>query len=504
MNTSTPAPSHKRAEGARESSTPDHEVLIIGSGFAGLCMAIQLRKAGIESFLIFEKGPDVGGTWRVNTYPGCACDIPSHLYSYSFELNANWSRMYPTQPEIWQYLRDTARKHDIYRRVRFNVEVREAVYDERDRLWRVRTSDGDEVTGRILISGMGGLSRPRYPAVPGLDSFTGPSFHSSEWNHDIDLAGKRVGVVGTGASAIQFVPQIAREADRLVLLQRSPPWVLPKLDRPIRGWERSLFRFLPGYMRAFRAWLFWRQESVALGYTVSPKLLAPVEKWGRRHLARTIPDPELRQRVTPDYTVGCKRTLLSNDYLPALARDNVDVITDHLTEIRERSLATADGREHEVDVLIFATGFDTLDLTSPVRFVGSDGVPLDERWGNSPEAYHGVAVNGYPNLFFIIGPNSRVANNSIVFMIEAQVHYVIKCIEHMNREGATAIEATAERQRSYNAELQERMQKTVFVSGCRNWYRSADGRNPILWPGFAFRYWMRARTVEPEAYHLTR
>ncbi len=480
--------------------TPDVDVAIIGSGFGGLCMAIQLRKAGRDSFVVFEKGPDVGGTWRVNTYPGCACDIPSHLYSYSFDLNGGWSRMYPTQAEIWKYLRDAAGKNDLYPRVRFNAEVREAVFDPEAELWRVRTASGETTTARVVVSCMGGLSRPKYPRVPGLDRFRGPSWHSAEWNHSVDLEGKRVAVVGTGASAIQFVPQIQPRVAKLHLFQRSPPWVLPRLDRPIRGWERFLFRYLPGYMRAFRAWLFWRQEAVALGYTVNPNLLKPVETWGRRHLARTIPDPELRARLTPDYTVGCKRTLLSNDYLPSLAQPNVEVVSESLTEIRESSVVSADGIEREVDALIFATGFDTLDLTSPVSFVGRNGVPLDELWRRGPQAYYGVAVHGYPNLFFIIGPNSRVANNSIVFMIEAQVHYVLECIEHMHRLRARTIEVKTEAQERYNEALQERMTRTVFVSGCRNWYRDSQGRNPILWPGFAFKYWLRARHIEKEAY----
>jgi cation diffusion facilitator CzcD-associated flavoprotein CzcO len=486
----------------KDGTTTSVDVVIIGSGFAGLCMGVQLSKAGIDSFLILERDTDVGGTWRDNTYPGCECDIPSHLYSFSFDLNPDWSKMYPTQPEIWKYLQDSALKHGLLSKTRFDSEVREAAFDEDANVWKVSTADGFTVNARVMVSGMGGLSRPNYPRIPGIDRFEGPSFHSSEWDHSVDFSGKRVAAIGTGASSIQFVPQVAPQVDRLHVFQRSAPWVLPKPDRPIRGWEKLLFRYLPGYMRAFRHFLYWRQEIVALGYTRFPMLLKPIEAFGRRHLAKWIPDAELRARLTPDYTMGCKRTLLSNNYLPALARPNVEVVTEGITEVRERSVVTADGTEREVDVLIFGTGFRSTDLLSPVRFVGRDGVVLNELWKSGPEAYYGVTASGFPNLFFLIGPNSRVANNSIVFMIEAQAHYVIECLEYMHEQGKEAIEARPEAQAEYNEKLQERMKDTVFVTGCKNWYRDAEGRNPILWPSYSFWYWMRARRIKRRSFLL--
>jgi cation diffusion facilitator CzcD-associated flavoprotein CzcO len=476
--------------------SPDVDVLIIGSGFAGLCMAIKLLQAGESSFVLIEKDSDVGGTWRDNTYPGCGCDIPSHLYSFSFDLNEDWTRMYPSQPEIWEYLRTSAAKHGVVPHIRFNTEVREAVFDNRSNAWRVRMNTGEAITARVVVSGMGGLCRPAFPRIPGIERFQGPAFHSAEWDHAVDLRGKRVGVIGTGASAIQFVPRLAEQVARLHLFQRTPPWVLPKLDRPIRGWERFLFRYLPGYMRLFRAWLYWRQEALAIGYTISPKVLKPVEKWARRHIARHIADPALRAKVTPTFSLGCKRTLISNEYYPALARSNVDVITDGVVEVRERSVITADGTERPVDALVFGTGFRTMDLLSPVTFVGRTGVPLDEMWEKeAPEAYYGVAVSGYPNLFFLIGPNSRVANNSIVFMIEAQVHYVLECLNRMRNGGPRTLEVRPEKQEQFNDALRKRLKRTVFVSGCKSWYTDAEGRVPILWPSFSFHYWMRTRKV---------
>jgi cation diffusion facilitator CzcD-associated flavoprotein CzcO len=480
----------------------DVDVLIIGAGFAGICMGMHLRRAGHESFLILEQGTDVGGTWRDNTYPGCACDVPSHLYSYSTECNPDWSRMYPTQVEIWDYLRACADKHRLGPVIRFNTEVREAVFDETAGFWRVGTAAGEAFTARIVVSGMGGLSRPEIPALPGLDRFEGPTFHSARWNSAFDPQGKRVAVVGTGASAIQFVPQIAPVVDRLHLFQRTPPWTLPKPDRAIRDWERTLFRWVPGYMRAFRNYLYWQQEVLGLGYTVNPKYMTLLRKWALSNLRKKVPDPVLRAKLTPDYLIGCKRILLTNDYLPALCRPNVEVVTDGIAEVRERSILGADGVEREVDAIIFGTGFRTMDLLSPVRFVGRDGVALNDLWDSKPRAYFGVTAAGFPNLFFLIGPNSRVANNSIVFMIEAQVTYVMKCLKLMRRSQAATIEVRADAQDLYNRRLADRAKRTVFATGCKSWYLDANGESPILWPGFSSEYWLKSRRVSTRDFDI--
>ena len=480
------------------------DVLIIGSGFAGLCMAIKLKEAGLESFLVLEKESDVGGTWRDNTYPGCGCDIPSHFYSFSFDLNPDWSRTYPTQPEVWKYLQTTAVKHGVLTHIQFDSEVREAVFDEQSHVWRVQTAAGEIYHSRVVVSGMGGLSRPAYPDIEGLQTFRGASFHSGRWEHEVDLRGKRVAVIGTGSSAVQFVPRIAPEVDQLYVFQRTPPWILPRLDRRIPSWQRFLFRNVPGLMRAFRYGLYWAQESLGFGYTVSQKPLAILEAVARWRLRRAISDPTLRARLTPDYVLGCKRTVISNDYLPTLERPNVELVTERISKILDDSVVTSDGTVREVDVLIFGTGFRTMDLLSPVRFLGRGGIALNDVWdAEAPEAYFGVVVHGYPNLFFIIGPNSRVAPGSIVFMIEAQVHYIMKGLEYMRESGLVAMEVQPAAQTDYNRALQKRMRRTVFVTGCESWYRTSRGENPILWPGFSFSYWIRSRRVNTSAYRVT-
>jgi cation diffusion facilitator CzcD-associated flavoprotein CzcO len=476
------------------------DVLIIGSGFAGLCMAIQLRRTGMDSFLILERGADVGGTWRDNTYPGCACDIPSHLYSFSFEGRAEWTRMYPTQPEIWNYLKHCVEKYNLGPSIRFHRELREAVFDEAANLWRVETSQGDRFTARSLVLGLGPLSRPAIPRLPGLDRFQGRAFHSAEWDHSYDLRGKRVAVIGTGASAIQFVPQIAPEVAELLLFQRTPPWIVPKMDRPIHGWERVLFRWAPGYMCMFRNLIYWRQELLALGFTVNPKYMQRIEKFARKHLVRGISDPALRERVTPNYLIGCKRILISNDYYPALERPNVELVTEGITEVRAHSIVTTDGRERLVDALIYGTGFRATDLLTPVRIIGRKGVDLNDAWRGGFEAYFGITITGYPNLFMLVGPNTGLGHNSIIFMIEAQVHYVMKCLELLRERGATAMDLRPEVQAQFNRDLQEQMKRTVWASGCKSWYLDERGKNTTLWPGFSFKYWLETRKAVAKDY----
>jgi cation diffusion facilitator CzcD-associated flavoprotein CzcO len=483
--------------------TTQVDVLIIGSGFSGIGMGIQLKRAGFDSFAILERGPDVGGTWRINTYPGCACDVPSHLYSFSYEKNPEWSRMYPTQSEIWEYLKEVTRKHGLRPSMRFDSEVREAVFDEATRRWHVTTERGESFSARIVTSCMGGLSRPQYPRVPGIERFRGPAFHSSLWDHSATLDGARVGVIGTGASAIQFVPQIVPRVSKLYLYQRTPPWILPKPDRPIHGWEHAFFRWFPGYMWAFRNWLYWRQEVFGIGYTLQPRYLKFAEVLAHRYLARAVPDPAIRAKLTPDYRIGCKRVLLSNDYLQSLSQPNVEIVTDSVSEVREHSVVTTDGREREVDALIMGTGFRTLDFTSPVRFVGPGGLELNEVWKTRPRAYLGVATAGFPNLFFITGPNSRVANNSIVFMIEAQIRYVINCLRHLRETGAATMGVQPGAQERYNAVLTERARRTVFATGCKSWYLDEKGESPVLWPGFSSEFWWKSRRINTADFILT-
>jgi cation diffusion facilitator CzcD-associated flavoprotein CzcO len=484
--------------------TPDVDVLIIGAGFGGLGMAIRLRQAGADRFTILERTAEIGGTWRDNTYPGCACDIPSHLYSWSFESNPEWTRMYPSQTEIQEYLLRSVDKYGLRSSIRFDSEVREAVFEEREQIWRVTTVRGDSITARSVVAGMGGLSRPAYPKLPGLDRFEGPSFHSARWDHSCDLAGKRVGVIGTGASAVQFVPQIAPRVERLHLFQRTPPWVLPKMDGPIGAHWRWMFRNVPGTMFAFRALLYWRQELLAPGFTLNPRLMAPLEKMGRAHIAKAISDPELRRRVTPDYRIGCKRILIANDYYPALGRSNVELVTESIAEILPHGTVTSDGIERPVDALIFGTGFRATDLLTPMRVVGRNGVDLNDAWREGLEAYYGITGAGYPNLFMLVGPNTGLGHNSIIFMIEAQVHYVMECLRLMNLREAKAIEVRREAQEHFNRNIQARLQRTVWMSGCKSWYLDARGRNTTLWPGSTVGYWAQTREVDAGDYSFSR
>ncbi|MBS1874111.1 MAG: NAD(P)/FAD-dependent oxidoreductase [Acidobacteria bacterium] len=482
----------------------DLDALIIGAGFAGLGMAIRLLQAGVTRLAILEQASEIGGTWRDNTYPGCACDIPSHLYSWSFEPNPEWTRMYPTQPEIQAYLLRAIEHRGLRPLIRLNCQVRDAVWDEAARQWRVATASGETFTAHILVAGMGGLSRPAYPDIPGATSFAGPAFHSARWDHSLNLAGKRVAVIGTGASAIQFVPQIAPHVERLTLYQRTPPWILPKRDPALGPFWRGLFRRLPAVMRLFRAALYWRQEALAPAFTLSPALMAPAARMARAHLAAAVADPELRRKLTPTYRMGCKRILLSNDYYPALARPNVELITAPIDRITPSGVVTADGGERPADALIYGTGFRATDLLTPLRIIGRGGVDLNDAWRGGLEAYHGVTVTGFPNLFILVGPNTGLGHNSIVFIIEAQIHYVLECLRLMELRGVRAIDVKPAAQRRYNLDIQQRLRRTVWASGCKSWYLDARGANTTLWPGSTISYWAQTREPAAADYSLLR
>lgn len=482
--------------------SPDVDVLIVGSGFSGLAMALRLQQAGRGAFLILEKADDVGGTWRDNTYPGCACDVPSYLYSYAREPQADWSRMYAPQPEIQAYIRDIVERHGLRRRIRFGTALVEARWDETARLWRAATSTGDRITARVLVSGIGGLSRPSLPNIPGRDTFRGVSMHSATWDHAVDLGGKRVAVIGSAASAVQLVPEVAREAAHLTMFQRTPSWVLPRRDRPFTEGERALLRRSPLARCLLRQGIYWAHELPAIGFVLWPGLMRVAEWAGKRHMAASIQDEALRRKLTPSYRIGCKRILTSNDYYPALARPNVEVVTERIAEIRPEGVATVDGRLHEADAIVFATGFRVTDPLHPLRITGRDGVALDDAWRDHAQAYRGVAVAGFPNLFLLVGPNTGLGHSSILFMIEAQVDYVMKCLERMQARGARVMVVRREAQHRWNARLQRRMRRTVWMSGCRSWYLDAHGRNTTLWPGFTFSYWASLLRPCPRDYEF--
>lgn len=480
---------------------PDFDAVVIGTGFSGLGMAIRLKQAGVASFLLLEKAHEIGGTWRENTYPGCACDVPSHMYSFSFERKADWSRMYSGQAEILDYLKHCVDKHRLAPHICYGAELREAVFDEAADLWRVRTADGRSLTARIVVSAMGALHRPAYPQLPGIERFRGAVFHSAEWNHAYDLSGKRVAVIGTGASAIQFVPQIAPRVAQLTLFQRTPAWVLPKMDGPIGARAQAVLRHVPGAQGLFRCFVYWRQELSGLAF-LHPKLMALAEKMGRRHIEKHIADAALREKLTPRYTIGCKRILLSNDYYPALARPNVAVVSDGIAAVAEDGIVDGRGVKHAADAIIYGTGFRVTDPLAPVRFVGRGGVDLNEAWRTGIQAYYGLMTAGYPNLFLLLGPNTGLGHNSVVFMAEQQISHAMKCLKLMRNKGMTSIEVRPEAQARFNERLQHRMHRTVWASGCKSWYLDANGKNVTLWPGFTFSYWGRMKRVRRQDYRF--
>jgi cation diffusion facilitator CzcD-associated flavoprotein CzcO len=480
-------------------------IVIVGTGFGGIGMGIALKKAGYDDFIILDKADDLGGTWRDNQYPGCACDVPSPLYSYSFELNPDWSRLFAPQPEIWDYLRRCARTYGLEAHIRYGSVVERMDWDEGARRWDVQTVEHGELGSwrpRAVVAAAGALHLPVYPDIPGAGRFGGTAFHSSRWDHSADLAGKRVAVIGTGASAIQFVPEIAKQAGQLTVFQRTPPWIHPRPDAPIPARMRTAFRKAPVAARALRDAIYMGLELRALGFAVSPKLMAPLETVARMHLASQVTDPALRARLTPDYTIGCKRILLSSDYYPALQRPNVSLVTEEIAEITEAGVTTADGQEHKADVIIYATGFNAIESVTSLHVSGRDGRKLQP---GSLEAYQGITVAGFPNLFLLLGPNTGQGHSSAVFMIESQIQHVLSCLYLLSADQATTIEVSEQAQRRYNDALQRRLRRAVWSEGgCRSWYLDADGVNRTLWPGFTFEYWARTRRARPADYTVLR
>jgi cation diffusion facilitator CzcD-associated flavoprotein CzcO len=481
----------------------EYEVAIVGTGFSGLGMAILLQEDGVESFVILEKADRVGGTWRENRYPGAACDVPSHLYSFSFEPHPHWTRAFSSQPEILRYLEHCADKYDLGRRVRFGFAVREARFDEESSVWIVRAADGREVRARSLVLGNGALHLPSFPTIEGRERFEGASFHSAEWNEDYDLRDKTVAVIGTGASAIQFVPHVAAKAKQLHLFQRTPPWIVPKPDRAFGELTKTLFAGLPPLQRFYRALIYWQHEWRALGFVVDPRIMELVSALARRHLVRSISDPALRAALTPDYRMGCKRILISNDYYPALARDNVELVTQPIASIEARGVRTTDGRVREVDAILYGTGFTATDYLSPIRIVGRGGRELNEAWKETPKSYLGITVAGFPNLSLLMGPNTVLGHNSMIFMIEAQARYALQAIRALREHEARTIEPREDVQAHFQTWLRRRLSKTVWATGCRSWYLDANGNNPVLWPGFTVDYWLRTRRLDPRDYAIT-
>jgi len=477
-------------------------VLIVGAGFSGLAMAIRCRQAGIGPLRVIEKADGIGGTWHDNTYPGAACDIPSHLYSLSFAPKADWSRMYAPQPEILAYLQDTAERNGLMPLIQLGTTFTGATWDAERALWHVETDRG-RITARAIVAGMGGLHHPAFPDIPGRDAFAGPAFHTAAWDHSAALAGKRVGVIGTGASAIQVVPELAAVASHLTLFQRTPPWIMPKNDHAIAERARDRYRRLPLSRRLERARLFWLHEVRALlGFTKVSKLTGQAESLARHHLAKAVPDKALRAKLTPNYRLGCKRVLISDDYYPALQRPNVTLETDGIARITETGVPTETGRHHELDVIVYATGFDVAATFARMHLVGRDGRSLTEAWAGGVGAYQGITVAGFPNFFMLLGPNTGLGHNSVVSMIEIQVQHVLDCLTALGR-GTKTVEVRPEAQARFVDRLQSRMADSIWqAGGCRSWYLDATGRNSTLWPDSVMAYRRSARRARLRDYRL--
>jgi cation diffusion facilitator CzcD-associated flavoprotein CzcO len=481
--------------------TQHHRIAIVGTGFSGLGMAIRLRQAGEEDFVLLERAGDIGGTWRDNTYPGCRCDVPSHLCSFSFSPNPNWSSTFSPQSEILEYLKDCAERYGVMPHIRFDTELESASWDDDQQLWQIETSQG-ALTADILIAAQGPLSDPSLPEVPGIGSFEGTAFHSAEWDHDHDLSGERVAVVGTGASAIQFVPEIQPTVGRLHVFQRTAPWVIPHRNRPMKRWERALYRLFPPAQLAMRAGIYWARELFVLQFR-HRSIRKLLERIPLRHLHDQIEDPELRRKLTPNYRMGCKRILPTDEWYPALAKANVEVVAEGITEVRPHSVVAADGTEREVDTIIFGTGFHVTDVPIADRVRGRDGRTLAEIWQGSMQAYKGTTVAGYPNLFFLVGPNTGLGHTSIVFMIESQIAYVLDALRTMRRGGARTVEVREDAQTAYNAELDRMTEDTVWVTGgCTSYYIDRNGHNSALWPTYTWPFRRRLREFDAAAYAL--
>ncbi|WP_433208029.1 flavin-containing monooxygenase [Dactylosporangium sp. CS-047395] len=473
-------------------------IAIIGAGFGGLGAAIRLKQRGRDDFVVFERAGELGGTWRDNSYPGCACDVPSQVYSYSFALNPEWTSTYSPQAEIWAYLERCADRFGVRPKIRFGTDVLSADWDPTERRWQIVTSQGTW-TADVLVAAGGPLNEPVVPKLPGMETFRGEAFHSARWNHDARIQGRNVAVIGTGASAVQIVPAIQLEAQRVTLFQRTPAWVMPRRERPLRSWEHRLYKRIPGAQRAMRSLVYWQIEATVLVF-LRPALMRLAQRAALANLRKAVPDPGLRAKLTPAYRMGCKRVLKSDDYYPALTRANVEVVTDAIAEVRPHAVVTRDGTEHPADVIVFGTGFRVTDLPIAERIRGRDRRSLAEHWQGSPQAFRGTTVAGFPNLFLLLGPNTGLGHNSVVLMIEAQLSYLLDALDTLERKGIRAVEPTPEAQARFVARVDRRMAGTVWATGCHSWYIDATGRNSTLYPGSTWGYRRRMRRFDPRSY----
>ncbi len=485
----------------------DTDVAIIGAGFAGLGAALRLAQAGRHSFVIFERAGDIGGTWRDNTYPGCACDIPSKLYSFSFKPNPAWSRSYSPQPEILAYLKQCVTEGNLQQHIRYNTEIIRTEFIETAGHWQLTDGDGNTLTARVVVGALGPLNRPARPAIPGMATFAGHSFHSSEWDHTYDLRGKRVAVIGTGASAIQIVPEVAQVAGQLLVYQRTAPYVNPRLDKPISPFWQRVYKRVPVLQQLQRTGQYWIRELGGLAFLGNETINKLGTKVALKHLETSIADPELRRKSTPDYKLGCKRVLISDDYYPALTRPNVELITDRITEITPTGIVSQDGTERAVDVLIYSTGFVAAEIFCDLHITGRSGRVLFDEWAvTGPESYLGMTTSGFPNLIFLVGPNTGLGHNSIVHMIESQVNYLLDYLRVLEQTGdeQAFLDVKPEVQQAYNVAIQQKLSGTVWASGCQSWYKDSRGKITTIWPDLTVAFRRQTRRVDRAVYTVVR
>lgn len=477
------------------------DVLIVGTGFAGIGLATQLKRHGIDNFVVIERAGEVGGTWRDNTYPGAACDIQSHLYSFSFRPNPNWSRTYATQPEIFEYLRDTVQAEALVPHINFNCELLASTWNDQEELWEVRTTNGTFRT-RILIAASGHLSDPKFPEIAGIKDFKGHIFHSARWNHEVPLDDARIGIVGTGASAIQIVPALAPQVQNITVFQRTAPHIIPRYERPFTEAEKRMFARIPETAQELRNQLFWANESRFPQRRLVPEFVQSISQVAERHRHTQVANPELLAKITPNFTIGCKRVLISNDWYPALARENVHLETTGIERVVEDGVIDLDGTKHKLDVLIFSTGFEATDLPIAHRLTGRGGVLLADQWSQGGQAYASTTVHNFPNMFIMNGPNSGLGAGSVVYIIENQVNYILGAVRHFKEIGLATLEITEDKERSYVEDVNRRAEGTVWLSGgCASWYVDPrSGRLTTLWPDMMNRYHAENGTFSPDPY----